>query len=153
MINSVAVRCSRSAVEVTVAGGYGLAGSFSRSRCVQTADPDHARLPIAFCGAASVTFINWNLYDSVLAVALVHTPWRCNHRADHQQHLFWRAYDSRRRWTLGYADRCVHRVALRWPFPASPPQDLHVGFDVERVFAASILTVQNHTLPARCCRR
>jgi len=64
--------------------GYGLARFVFRGRdafklliLITRAFPI-AILAVAACG----TFINWNLYDSVLAVALVHTtPGAANHRA------------------------------------------------------------------------
>jgi multiple sugar transport system permease protein len=101
----------------------------------------------------AVSFINWNLYDTVVAVALVHTTLALPTTVLITSSIFLAVpFDlEEAAWTLGCTPAgAFTRVALPLAIPGIAAASIFTFvLSWNEVFAASILTVQNHTLPAQ----
>jgi multiple sugar transport system permease protein len=157
MINSVAVALLTLALSTVIGApaGYGLARFVFRGRdAFKMLILITRAFPIAILAVPlAVTFINWNLYDSVLAVALVHTTLALPTTVLITSSIFLAVpYDQEEAaGTLGCTPvGAFTRVALPLAIPGIAAASIFTFvLSWNEVFAASILTVQNHTLPAQ----
>jgi multiple sugar transport system permease protein len=157
MINSVAVALITLVLSTLIGApaGYGLARFFFRGRdAFKIMILITRAFPIAILAVPlAVTFINWNLYDSVLAVALVHTTLALPTTVLITSSIFLAVpYDlEEAAWTLGCTPiGAFTRVVLPLAIPGIAAASIFTFvLSWNEVFAASILTVQNHTLPAQ----
>jgi len=157
MINSVAVALLTLVLSTVIGApaGYGLARFVFRGRdAFKMLILVTRAFPIAILAVPlAVTFINWNLYDSVLAVALVHTTLALPTTVLITSSIFLAVpYDlEEAAWTLGCTPvGAFTRVALPLAIPGIAAASIFTFvLSWNEVFAASILTVQNHTLPAQ----
>jgi len=157
MINSVAVALLTLVLSTGIGApaGYGLARFVFRGRdAFKMLILITRAFPIAILAVPlAVTFINWNLYDSVLAVALVHTTLALPTTVLITSSIFLAVpYDlEEAAWTLGCTPvGAFTRVALPLAIPGIAAASIFTFvLSWNEVFAASILTVQNHTLPAQ----
>ena len=136
-------------------GGYALARYVFRGR-----DPFRVLIlvsrafPIAILAVPlAVTFINWNLYDTVVAVALVHTTLALPTTVLITSSIFLAVPTDLEEaaWTLGCTPvGAFVRVVLPLALPGIAAASIFTFvLSWNEVFAASILTVQSHTLPAQ----
>ena len=153
MINSVAVALLTLVLSTVIGApaGYGLARFVFRGR-------DAFKLLILITRAfpiaiLAVPLINWKLYDSIVAVALVHTTLALPTTVLITSSIFLAVpYDlEEAAWTLGCTPiGAFTRVALPLAIPGIAAASIFTFvLSWNEVFAASILTVQNHTLPAQ----
>ena len=157
MINSVAVALLTLVLSTVIGApaGYGLARFVFRGRdAFKLLILITRAFPIAILAVPlAVTFINWNLYDSILAVALVHTTLALPTTVLITSSIFLAVpYDlEEAAWTLGCTPiGAFTRVALPLAIPGIAAASIFTFvLSWNEVFAASILTVQNHTLPAQ----
>ncbi|MBV9354053.1 MAG: carbohydrate ABC transporter permease, partial [Chloroflexi bacterium] len=110
--------------------------------------------PIAILAVPlAVTFINWNLYDTVVAVALVHTTLALPTTILIMSSIFLAVPVDLEEaaWTLGCSPvGAFTRVVLPLALPGIAASSIFTFvLSWNEVFAASILTVQTHTLPAQ----
>jgi multiple sugar transport system permease protein len=135
--------------------GYGLARFAFRGRdAFKIVILITRAFPIAILAVPlAVTFINWSLYDSVLAVALVHTTLALPTTILITSSIFLAVpYDlEEAAWTLGCTPvGAFTRVVLPLAIPGIAAASIFTFvLSWNEVFAASILTVQNRTLPAQ----
>jgi multiple sugar transport system permease protein len=136
-------------------GGYALARYVFRGR-----DPFRVLIlvsrafPIAILAVPlAVTFINWNLYDTVVAVALVHTTLALPTTVLITSSIFLAVPTDLEEaaWTLGCTPAgAFMRVVLPLALPGIAAASIFTFvLSWNEVFAATILTVQSHTLPAQ----
>ena len=157
MINSVAVALLTLVLSTTIGApaGYGLARFVFRGRdAFKMLILITRAFPIAILAVPlAVSFINWNLYDTVLAVALVHTTLALPTTVLITSSIFLAVpYDlEEAAWTLGCTPiGAFTRVALPLAIPGIAAASIFTFvLSWNEVFAASILTVQNRTLPAQ----
>jgi multiple sugar transport system permease protein len=157
MINSVAVALLTLVLSTLIGApaGYGLARFVFRGRDAFTVVILISRaFPIAILAVPlAVSFINWNLYDTVFAVALVHTTLALPTTVLITSSIFLAVpYDlEEAAWTLGCTPiGAFIRVVLPLAIPGIAAASIFTFvLSWNEVFAASILTVQNHTLPAQ----
>jgi multiple sugar transport system permease protein len=157
MINSVAVALLTLVISTVIGApaGYGLARFVFRGRdAFKMLILITRAFPIAILAVPlAVSFINWNLYDTVLAVALVHTTLALPTTVLITSSIFLAVpYDlEEAAWTLGCTPiGAFTRVALPLAIPGIAAASIFTFvLSWNEVFAASILTVQNRTLPAQ----
>jgi multiple sugar transport system permease protein len=157
MINSVAVALLTLVLSTAIGApaGYGLARFAFRGRdAFKMVILITRAFPIAILAVPlAVTFINWNLYDTVLAVAIVHTTLALPTTILITSSIFLAVpYDlEEAAWTLGCTPiGAFTRVVLPLAIPGIAAASIFTFvLSWNEVFAASILTVQNHTLPAQ----
>ena len=157
MVNSVAVALLTLTMSMVIGApaGYGLARFVFRGRdAFKLVILITRAFPIAILAVPlAVTFINWNLYDTVLAVALVHTTLALPTTVLITSSIFLAVpYDlEEAAWTLGCTPiGAFARVVLPLAIPGVAAASIFTFvLSWNEVFAASILTVQNHTLPAQ----
>jgi multiple sugar transport system permease protein len=157
MINSVAVALLTLVLSTAIGApaGYGLARFAFRGRdAFKIVILITRAFPIAILAVPlAVTFINWSLYDSVLAVALVHTTLALPTTILITSSIFLAVpYDlEEAAWTLGCTPvGAFTRVVLPLAIPGIAAASIFTFvLSWNEVFAASILTVQNRTLPAQ----
>lgn len=157
MVNSVVVALLTLAMSTLIGApaGYGLARFVFRGRdAFKIVILITRAFPIAILAVPlAVTFINWNLYDTVLAVALVHTTLALPTTVLITSSIFLAVpYDlEEAAWTLGCTPvDAFARVVLPLAIPGIAAASIFTFvLSWNEVFAASILTVQNHTLPAQ----
>ncbi len=157
MINSVAVALLTLVLSTVIGApaGYGLARFVFRGRdAFKMLILITRAFPIAILAVPlAVSFINWNLYDTVLAVALVHTTLALPTTVLITSSIFLAVpYDlEEAAWTLGCTPiGAFTRVALPLAIPGIAAASIFTFvLSWNEVFAASILTVQNRTLPAQ----
>ena len=157
MINSVAVALLTLVLSTLIGApaGYGLARFVFRGRdAFKIAILISRAFPIAILAVPlAVTFINWNLYDSVFAVALVHTTLALPTTILITSSIFLAVpHDlEEAAWTLGCTPMGAFiRVVLPLAIPGIAAASIFTFvLSWNEVFAASILTVQNRTLPAQ----
>jgi multiple sugar transport system permease protein len=157
MINSVAVALLTLVLSTVIGApaGYGLARFVFRGRdSFKMLILITRAFPIAILAVPlAVSFINWNLYDTVLAVALVHTTLALPTTVLITSSIFLAVpYDlEEAAWTLGCTPiGAFARVALPLAIPGIAAASIFTFvLSWNEVFAASILTVQNRTLPAQ----
>jgi multiple sugar transport system permease protein len=157
MINSVVVALLTLVLSTLIGApaGYGLARFVFRGRdAFKIVILISRAFPIAILAVPlAVTFINWNLYDTVLAVALVHTTLALPTTVLITSSIFLAVpYDlEEAAWTLGCTPvGAFTRIVLPLAIPGIAAASIFTFvLSWNEVFAASILTVQNHTLPAQ----
>jgi multiple sugar transport system permease protein len=157
MINSVAVALLTLVLSTAIGApaGYGLARFVFRGRdAFRIAILISRAFPIAILAVPlAVTFINWNLYDSVFAVALVHTTLALPTTILITSSIFLAVpHDlEEAAWTLGCTPiGAFIRVVLPLAIPGIAAASIFTFvLSWNEVFASSILTVQNRTLPAQ----
>lgn len=157
MINSVAVALLTLVLSTVIGApaGYGLARFVFRGRdAFKMLILITRAFPIAILAVPlAVSFINWNLYDTVLAVALVHTTLALPTTVLITSSIFLAVpYDlEEAAWTLGCTPiGAFTRIALPLAIPGIAAASIFTFvLSWNEVFAASILTVQNRTLPAQ----
>jgi multiple sugar transport system permease protein len=157
MINSVAVALLTLVLSTLIGApaGYGLARFVFRGRDAFKMGILISRaFPIAILAVPlAVTFINWGLYDTLFAVALVHTTLALPTTVLITSSIFLAVpYDlEEAAWTLGCTPMSAFlRVVLPLAIPGIAAASIFTFvLSWNEVFAASILTVQNRTLPAQ----
>jgi multiple sugar transport system permease protein len=157
MINSVAVALLTLVLSTALGApaGYGLARFVFRGRdAFKILILVTRAFPISILAVPlAVTFINWNLYDTIVAVALVHTTLALPTTVLITSSIFLAVpFDlEEAAWTLGCTPvGAFVRVALPLALPGIAAASIFTFvLSWNEVFAASILTVQNHTLPAQ----
>lgn len=157
MINSVVVALLTLVLSTAIGApaGYGLARFVFRGRdAFKVLILVTRAFPIAILAVPlAVTFINWNLYDTVLAVALVHTTLALPTTILITSSIFLAVPVDLEEaaWTLGCTPLgAFMRVALPLAVPGIAAASIFTFvLSWNEVFAASILTVQSHTLPAQ----
>lgn len=157
MVNSVAVALLTLALSTAIGtpAGYGLARFVFRGRdAFKVLILVTRAFPIAILAVPlAVSFINWNLYDTVFAVALVHTTLALPTTILITSSIFLAVpFDlEEAAWTLGCTPiGAFMRVALPLAIPGIAAAAIFTFvLSWNEVFAASILTVHSHTLPAQ----
>jgi multiple sugar transport system permease protein len=157
MVNSVAVALLTLVLSTALGApaGYGLARFAFRGRdAFKVVILITRAFPIAILAVPlAVTFINWNLYDTVLAVALVHTTLALPTTVLITSSIFLAVPVDLEEaaWTLGCTPLGAFvRIALPLAIPGIAAASIFTFvLSWNEVFAASILTVQSHTLPAQ----
>jgi multiple sugar transport system permease protein len=157
IVNSVIVALLTLAMSTAIGtpAGYALARFVFRGRDAFTVLILVTRaFPISILAVPlAVSFINWNLYDTVFAVALVHTTLALPTTVLITSSIFLAVpYDlEEAAWTLGCTPvGAFARVALPLAVPGIAAASIFTFvLSWNEVFAASILTVQSHTLPAQ----
>jgi multiple sugar transport system permease protein len=157
IVNSIVVAVLTLTLSTVIGtpGGYALARYVFRGR-----DPFRVLIlvsrafPIAILAVPlAVTFINWNLYDTVVAVALVHTTLALPTTVLITSSIFLAVPIDLEEaaWTLGCTPAGAFlRVVLPLALPGIAAASIFTFvLSWNEVFAASILTVQSHTLPAQ----
>jgi multiple sugar transport system permease protein len=157
MINSVAVAVLTLILSTALGtpAGYALARFVFRGRdAFKILVLITRAFPISILAVPlAVSFINWNLYDTVFAVALVHTTLALPTTVLITSSIFLAVPVDLEEaaWTLGCTPvGAFARVALPLAIPGIAASSIFTFvLSWNEVFAASILTVQNHTLPAQ----
>lgn len=157
MVNSVAVALLTLALSTALGtpAGYGLARFVFRGRdAFKVLILITRAFPIAILAVPlAVSFINWNLYDTIFAVALVHTTLALPTTVLITSSIFLAVPVDLEEaaWTLGCTPiGAFMRVALPLALPGIAAAAIFTFvLSWNEVFASSILTVQNHTLPAQ----
>jgi len=157
MVNSVVVALLTLVMSTALGApaGYGLARFVFRGRdAFRILVLISRAFPISILAVPlAVTFINWNLYDTVFAVALVHTTLALPTTVLITSSIFLSVPVDLEEaaWTLGCTPLgAFMRVALPLALPGIAAASIFTFvLSWNEVFAASILTVQSHTLPAQ----